>query len=229
MSEEQSAALSKIEHGGWHLLELISNILDIVNMESGNLKLQVAPVLVEKLCQSSLDAVKQQASAQGVSLEILFSEKLQIVIVDERRIRRVLINLLHNAVKFTPAGGKVTLRARIETVTSHIKTQESHNHAMPVSDNCLIIEIEDTGIGIASEDIDKLFQPFSQIDSGLNRQYEGIGSGLALVQKLVQIHGGDISVKSEVGQGSCFTIRLPCHSQDEAATVTKTLSQHQSR
>jgi CheY-like chemotaxis protein/anti-sigma regulatory factor (Ser/Thr protein kinase) len=117
--------------------------------------------------------------------------------LDERRIRQVLINLLNNAVKFTDVGGSVTLAV---TLVSGEAYGES---------SFLRISVQDTGIGIAPENIKKLFQPFIQIDSALNRKFEGTGLGLALVKRIVEMHNGNVSLTSELGVGSCFTIELP--------------------
>ena len=121
--------------------------------------------------------------------------------LDETRIRQVLINLLNNAVKFTLEGGTITLEV------SQVQLESSPTNLTPL--NYIKIAVIDTGIGISAENIQKLFQPFIQIDSALNRQYTGTGLGLALVKRLVEIHGGNVELTSEVGVGSCFAINLP--------------------
>jgi CheY-like chemotaxis protein/anti-sigma regulatory factor (Ser/Thr protein kinase) len=128
--------------------------------------------------------------------------------LDERRIRQVLINLLNNAVKFTLEGGKITLEV------SQVQIESSTTNLTPL--NYLKIAVIDTGIGISSENIEKLFQPFIQIDSSLNRQYQGTGLGLALVKRLVELHGGNVELTSEVGVGSCFAINLPFNVSSQA-------------
>jgi len=121
------------------------------------------------------------------------------LLVDERRIRQVLINLLSNAVKFTPKGGNVTLQVTLEQLAGEVFSPSSY----------LRIAVIDTGIGIAPENFHKLFQPFVQIDSSLSRKYEGTGLGLALVKRIVEMHGGRVEVSSRIGVGSCFTVDLP--------------------
>jgi CheY-like chemotaxis protein/anti-sigma regulatory factor (Ser/Thr protein kinase) len=128
--------------------------------------------------------------------------------LDERRIRQVLINLLNNAVKFTLEGGTITLEV------SQVQLESSTTNLTPL--NYIKIAVIDTGIGISAENIQKLFQPFIQIDSALNRQYTGTGLGLALVKRLVELHGGTIELTSEVGVGSCFAINLPINIGDPA-------------
>jgi CheY-like chemotaxis protein len=142
--------------------------------------------------------------------------------LDERRIRQVLINLLSNAVKFTPIGGRVTLDVHYEPIEvnlaehislTRIPLQPKPNSVLescPLEDRFyLCISVTDTGIGIAPLDQLKLFKPFVQIDSSFNRKYEGTGLGLALVKQIVEMHGGDVNLRSQIGEGSCFTVRLP--------------------
>ncbi|MEM9908262.1 MAG: PAS domain S-box protein, partial [Cyanobacteria bacterium P01_D01_bin.44] len=178
ITPEQSKALQTIEHSGSHLLELINDILDVAKIEAGQMVLHRTLTSVALLCQSSLAFIKQPAFKKRIQLEIKqlphISDVWPDVWVDERRIRQVLINLLDNAVKFTPAGGKITLDVscykRPATLTAHKQSTSPQTY--------LRISVIDTGIGIAPEDIDRLFQPFVQIDSALNRQYTGTGLGL---------------------------------------------------
>ncbi|MEA5452446.1 PAS domain-containing protein [Leptolyngbya sp. CCNP1308] len=194
LSDRQRQAVETIERSGTHLLDLINDILDLSKIEAGKLELETALVSVQYLCESSLTFVRQLALSKDVGLSLEIAQAIPDIVVDERRIRQVLINLLSNAVKFTPSGGQVTLQARVEQ-------QNGRNH--------LKLSVTDTGIGIAPDDIAKLFQPFVQIDSSLSRQYNGTGLGLALVRKMAELHGGTVSVTSEVNQGSCFTLNLP--------------------
>lgn len=199
INQEQIRALQTIESSGSHLLELINDILDVAKIESGQITLEPAAVAIAPLCQSSLVFLKQQALKKHIQLEIQLpppSLDLPNLWIDERRIRQVLINLLNNAVKFTPQGGRVTLSVAL----------------LPQSDDktFLRIAVTDTGIGIAPENLSKLFKPFIQIDSALNREYAGTGLGLALVKRIVELHGGQVGVTSTLGIGSCFTIDLPC-------------------
>ncbi|MGB6016459.1 MAG: PAS domain-containing protein, partial [Nodosilinea sp.] len=194
LSDRQKQAVETIERSGTHLLDLINDILDLSKIEADKLELETALVSVQYLCESSLTFVRQLAISKGVGLSLESVQSMPDIVVDERRIRQVLINLLSNAVKFTPSGGQVTLQTRVEQKNSK---------------NYLKLSVTDTGIGIAPDDIAKLFQPFVQIDSSLSRQYSGTGLGLALVRKMVELHGGTVSMTSEVNQGSCFTLDLP--------------------
>ncbi|UZQ56074.1 PAS domain S-box protein [Trichothermofontia sichuanensis B231] len=198
INKQQKTALETIEKSGVHLLSLINDILDVAKIESGQIKLEKTRVSVVSLCQSSLVFVKQQALKKNIQLYLDIPSDLPELQVDERRIRQVLINLLNNAVKFTPEQGKVVLEV------------SSRSQRLATGEPSLAIAVRDTGIGIAPENLSKLFQPFIQIDSALNRQYSGTGLGLALVKRLVELHGGEVTVSSELGVGSCFTITLPC-------------------
>jgi len=199
LNERQQKALRTIINSGDHLLELINDILDLAKIEAGQMTLDPTPVAVSYLCSSSLPFVQTQAQEKGLVLKVQVSDHLPDVLVDERRLRQVLINLLNNAVKFTPSGGIVTLSA--------------HFLDAPITGDpaWLRITVSDTGIGIAPADLDKLFKPFVQIESALNRQYSGTGLGLALVQRMVDLHGGRVQVNSEVGVGSQFSVDLPAH------------------
>ena len=196
INEPQRKALQTIERSSSHLLELINDILDVAKIEAGQITLECHPVSVTHLCQSSLTFIKQQMFQKRIQLELKLPTPLPDLLVDERRIRQVLINLLNNAVKFTPEGGQICL-----------EVSPAPERSSPPR---LRIAVTDTGIGIAPENLKKLFQPFIQIDSALNRQYEGTGLGLALVKRLVDLHGGSVGLTSAIGVGSCFTIDLPC-------------------
>ncbi|WP_334311690.1 PAS domain S-box protein [Kamptonema animale] len=229
VNDPQIKALETIERSGTHLLELINDILDVAKIESGQMELEYTSVSISRLCQSSLAFIKQQALKKRLQLEIKLPANVPDLLIDERRIRQVLINLLNNAVKFTPEGGRITLEVshqRRATVLAAFPLKgitkvrvyqtpfeqelglKSQEQGLEIKDY-LRIAIIDTGIGIAPENINKLFQPFIQIDSALNRQYDGTGLGLALVKRIVELHGGQVGLTSKVGSGSCFTIDLP--------------------
>ncbi|MBJ7898908.1 MAG: PAS domain S-box protein [Cyanobacteria bacterium RI_101] len=194
LTPKQKKAVSTINSSGRHLLTLINDILDLSKIEAGKLELDLAPVHLQEMCQLCLQFVKQQAFKKRIALSSQLPPQTLYFQGDERRLRQALINLLNNAVKFTPDGGQVSL-----TVALNLE-------AKPPS---LDFEVRDTGIGISQEDQKKLFQPFVQIDSKLSRQYEGTGLGLALVKRLTELHGGRVSLTSEPGQGSRFTLSIP--------------------
>lgn len=192
LTQKQRKSMITIENSGKHLLALINDILDLSKIESGKMELQLDSVSPQSLCESSLTFVKQQAHNKKIHLSSKIPEGISNIALDERRIRQVLINLLNNAVKFTPEGGKVDLEVKGDS-----------------DQEILQFSVTDTGIGIASENIDRLFKPFVQLDSSLSRRYAGTGLGLALVRRIVELHGGSVSLLSEIGKGSRFTVTLP--------------------
>ena len=197
LTPRQKQTIATIERSGRHLLELINDILDVSKIESGQFELHYTPVSLRSLCESSLALVRSQADRKAIQLSYRIATQITSLSADERRLHQILINLLSNAVKFTPNGGRVSLK---------VYAEQGGDRPM------LVFAVQDTGIGIAETDLPKLFQMFVQIDSRLNRQHAGTGLGLALVKRLAELHGGSVAVESTVGSGSCFTVRIPCHS-----------------
>ncbi|BFM40335.1 response regulator [Synechocystis sp. LKSZ1] len=196
INEKQLKALRTVESSANHLLSLINDILDVAKIEAGKITLDYGSTSIESLCQSALTFIKQPALKKNIQLQTDIPSDLSDIWADEIRLRQVLLNLLTNAVKFTPEGGTVTLAL---SVLPPEKNEPAY----------LRFAITDTGIGIAPENMVKLFKPFVQIDSALNRQYNGTGLGLALVKQIVELHGGHVGLVSELGAGSCFTVDLP--------------------
>ncbi len=197
----QLNSLQTIERSGKQLLELINDLLDLAKIEAGKIELKYQLISVSLLCRSSLDVIRAAATKKSIQLELKMQPNLPDLMVDKHRIEQVLTELLNNAVKFTPIGGRVILDISLLS---------------PLS---IRIATIDTGIGIAPENISKLFQNFSQIDNSLNRSYEGTGIGLVLIKQIVECHGGKIGLTSELGVGSCFTIDLP------ATKLTQTITE----
>jgi PAS domain S-box-containing protein len=200
LSEKQRLTLHTIEGSGRHLLSLINDILDLSKIGANKLELQVGWTSAESVCQASLAFIKQSAHKKKIGISYTFDNAVTVIQADERRLKQILVNLLGNAVKFTPEGGKVGLE-----VVGDAERQ------------VLDLTVWDTGIGIRQEDRARLFQPFVQVDAGLSRQYSGTGLGLALVQQLTEMHGGSVKVESEVGKGSRFTVSLPWREPREGA------------
>ena len=190
LTPEQAKAVKTIATSGEHLLGLINDILDLAKIEADKLELDKSTIDLQTLCEYSLQFVRIDAQKKQLDLQLSLPQQGAALQVDVRRMRQALINLLSNAVKFTPAGGRVSL-------------------LVVVKSNGIYFNVADTGIGIASSQRDKLFQPFVQIDSKLNREYSGTGLGLALVKRITELHQGKVNFTSRPGQGSCFTIHLP--------------------
>jgi PAS domain S-box-containing protein len=199
LSEEQLNSISIIEKSGDHLLALINDILDVSKISVGKLELNITKVALVDLCKSSLIFVNQQAIAKQIQIDTDLLTDITYLWIDERRMCQVLINLLNNAIKFTPSGGKVILSVQVAASQLSDQTKGA----------CVCFSVIDTGIGIAQSDIPKLFQPFIQLDSNLNRKYTGTGLGLVIVKQIVELHDGYVSIDSKVGQGSCFSVTIP--------------------
>jgi signal transduction histidine kinase/ActR/RegA family two-component response regulator len=210
INDRQQNSIATIEKSGKHLLALINDILDLSKIEANKFDLELTDVPIKSLCHNSLLFIKELAHKKQIRVKTQLPEYLQHLSlrVDDRRCRQVLINLLSNAVKFTPTGGTIVLDVRV--LNRGIGQQgDATTGVLAKSQQCIAFSIIDTGIGIAPENIDKLFQSFVQINSSLNRQYAGTGLGLALVKRITKLHGGSVSVESKVDQGSRFTVCLP--------------------
>jgi len=188
LNEKQMQYLDNIYASGEHLLELINDLLDLSKIEAGREELMIEQISVSDMCEACLLAMQQQVITKGLSLMYEVPPDL-IYHGDRRRLKQILLNLLSNAIKFTDQGA-VSLK-----VFQH--------------ENWVKFAVQDTGIGIDPNNLSQLFQPFHQVQSGLDRTYQGTGLGLALARKLAQLHGGTITVESAVGEGSCFTLELP--------------------
>lgn len=194
LSAPQAKALQRMRKSGRHLLALINDILDVSKIESGKLALEIGPLSLQTICEDSLQMVHEAAAAKGLALLTTLDPTVALCYADGRRLMQMLVNLLNNAIKFTPTGGKVGLDVHSDRIHG-----------------ALFFTVWDTGIGIAETDMPRLFQPFVQLDSRLAREYQGAGLGLALVYRLAELHGGSITVESVINQGSRFTISLPWH------------------
>ena len=176
---------------GTHLLVIINDILDLAKAESNKLELRQEDVDIARVVALSSTIVREMAEKAGVNYDVTMAEVLPHVRADSARLRQILINLLGNAVKFTPSGGKVTLSAEV------------------TPDGALQFRITDTGIGIPPDKMDVAMSPFGQVDSKLARKYDGTGLGLPLTKRLVEMHGGTLELRSEPGRGTVATVRLP--------------------
>jgi PAS domain S-box-containing protein len=214
LSEKQRAFVGDIFSSGTHLLSLINDILDLSKVEAGKMSLDLDAIELKPLFTNSLSIIREKAAARHVRLTMEGADELGTVQLDGRKLKQILYNLLSNAVKFTGDGGGVTLRARrVPAQAVGCLTPGSIGRVFPfvVSEfsEFLEISVHDTGIGIPPEGLDRLFKPFSQVDSGLARKFEGTGLGLVLVKVMAELHGGTVAVESAEGTGSRFTVWLP--------------------
>jgi PAS domain S-box-containing protein len=180
-----------IHESGRHLLAVISDILDFITAESGNLRIDLDEVDLADLARRGVRLLRPQADQRQVELTFRPSDSEAIVLGDERRLQQILLNLLGNALKFTPPRGSVEVAIEEE------------------DDSAFAIAVRDTGIGIAESDIERVRQPFQQVDGTLARSHEGTGLGLAICDRLVRLHGGSLSLASAVGTGTTVRVLLP--------------------
>lgn len=190
--QEQIVAVDKIDESGKHLLFLINDILDLATLESGGISIAIEPTDMVSLCKKSLDHVSKKALEKKVKLFFTETRETMIVGVDPHRMTQVLINLLLNALKFTDAGGSIGLELDRDTKKKNIT-----------------ISVWDTGIGIAKEHFEEIFQPFRQLETSYTKKHAGTGLGLTLVKQITELHDGRVAVTSTLGEGSRFTIHIP--------------------
>ena len=190
LNDKQDEYLQDIFTSGKHLLSLINDILDLSKIEAGRMELELATFSLPMAVDNALTLVRTRAENHGITLGLDVDERLGDFVGDERKIKQILVNLLSNAVKFTPEGGRVGVHAGL--ANGHVE-----------------ISVSDTGIGIAQEDQGLIFEEFRQAGQDHAGKREGTGLGLTLTRKFVELHGGSIRVKSEVGHGSTFTFTLP--------------------
>jgi len=190
LNDKQEEYLHDIFTSGQHLLSLINDILDLAKIEAGKIELEPGVFDLREVLHGSLVMVRERAQLHDMSLSIEIADDIDTAVGDERKVKQILFNLLFNAVKFTPDGGQVGMTAH--TAGSEVR-----------------IAVWDTGIGIAPDDQERIFEAFQQVGGGLTAKAEGTGLGLALTRKLVELHGGTLSVQSALEQGSTFTFTLP--------------------
>ena len=195
LNERQRSYIKTINQSGEQLLKVINDILEFASVESGRSLLNAKNLLLKTFIEQAIAGHQPMANKQEVALHLSFeTDDSYTIEADEKRLRQIIGNLVHNAIKFTGAGGEVKVRV-----------WRDHQFA--------VFQIEDTGIGIPESQRDDLFQKFKQLESPFQRQYSGTGLGLAMTKRLVELHGGTIQVHSQVAEGSTFTVRLPANSQ----------------
>jgi signal transduction histidine kinase len=189
INEKQAEYISDILQSGQHLLSLINDILDLSKIEAGRMELELIDFNLPSTIEQTVVLVRERALRRGITLGRMVDERLGPIRADERKVKQVLLNLLSNALKFTPEGGKIDVRAA-------------------VNDGVVEISVTDTGIGISPEDQEAVFEEFRQVGTA-SKKVEGTGLGLAISRKFIELHGGKIWVTSQVGTGSTFAFTLP--------------------
>jgi signal transduction histidine kinase len=198
LNERQAEYVDDVLSSGQHLLTLINDILDLAKVEAGRMELQATIFPLGGALETALSMVRERATRQGVTLSSAIDPSVGLLEADERKVKQILFNLLSNAVKFTPGGGRVTLTTR-------------------ALDDQVEILVRDTGVGISGEDQVKIFEEFYQV--GRAKTQEGTGLGLTLTKALVELHHGRLTVESEPGVGSTFTVTLPLRQAEVAAEI----------
>ena len=189
LEEKQSRYVKNVSESGKYLLTLINNILDIAKIESGKMELEPEHFTIGEMFNDVENLMGHLARKKQIEFQVEKPGYVELF-ADKLKIKQIIYNLLSNAIKFTPEYGKVSMSAKS-------------------SDNEITISIQDSGIGIAQENLKEMFRPFRQLESSLSRQYMGTGLGLSIVKKLVELHGGRVSVESEIGKGSKFSFTIP--------------------
>ena len=208
VTEAQRRDLSRIRASQQHLLGLISAVLDLSRIEAGRVSYQVAPLALDPFL-SSLDAlVEPQAAAKSLTLDYVPCGPHLAAAADHEKLRQILLNLVSNAIRYTPPGGRVTLTAE------------------GVSDSKVAIKVADTGVGIPEDSLEHIFEPFVQLDRSLTRVRDGIGLGLSISRDLARGMGGDLTVESQVGEGSLFTLTLPRVSISDVRSMPPRSGEH---
>ncbi len=193
VNDKQLDYLKDIHSSGKHLLSLINDILDLSKIESGRMELDVAEFDVRAALQNAMTLVKERAQRSGVALGLDVAPSLGALRADERKFKQIMLNLLSNAVKFTPEGGTVSVAAK-------------------PNGTAVEFSVADTGVGIAPEDQQLVFEEFRQVGRDYTRKAEGTGLGLALTKRFVELHGGTIRLESAPGRGSTFSFTIPVRS-----------------
>ena len=225
LTDQQRGFIGDIFTSGKHLLSLINDILDLSKVEAGKMVLDLESVELSGLFANSMTIIREKAAGRRVELLTDVPKDIGSIRADGRKVKQIVYNLLSNAVKFADEGGKVTLQAsRVPRSQVGAVNGATPSRAFPLPDSrfeeFIRISVTDSGMGISPDGLERLFKPFSQIDSGLARKFEGTGLGLAMVKLLVELHCGTAAVESTVGEGSRFTIWLPVRPAESATAET---------
>jgi signal transduction histidine kinase len=196
LTDKQHRYAANIMASGQRLMALINDILELAKLEAGKMRLHLELVNIPQACEHAVAQLRQQAEKKNIDLRIVVDPDLPAARQDAGKIHQILTNLLSNAVKFTPEGGWVTLEAALDG-------------------NDLVFTVSDTGVGIAPEEQDLIFEKFRQAANPMTREQGGTGLGLSIVRELAKLLGGDVTVQSELGRGSTFTVRIAAHMADE--------------
>lgn len=209
LNDEQRTSIGHVNASGEHLLRLINDVLDLSKIEAGRMVLNLETVDLASLVESTMYSIEVLFRRKSLVLRHEIRDRIPVIYGDNTRIKQVLLNVLSNAAKFTDKG-EVVVQCRTVKVDDPVIPQELREH-MPYQTHWILVAIADTGMGIRKADQLKVFEEFRQIDSGSTRKYRGTGLGMAISKRIVQMHGGEMWLESEVGRGTTFYFTLPLH------------------
>ena len=230
LTDKQLECLGHISQSGQHLLAVINDILDLSKVEAGKMEIDLSNMDLAVVLGSSLAILKEKAAQRQIRFMLELDPELDLIQVDERKFKQILYNLISNAIKFSAENTTITVSAQLvpRAQVGRLDATRPQRILPGVAadfDSFLELSISDQGIGISQEGLDRLFEPFTQIDSGLARKFEGTGLGLVMVTRLAQLHGGLLGVSSKEGEGTCFTIWLPLRTDAIPAATPFNLQQ----
>jgi signal transduction histidine kinase len=229
LTEKQQRWAANIQSSGQQLLNLINDVLDLAKIEAGKMQVRVTTFSLAEVCQGMLTMFRQMAEKKNIDLRSILGGDLPPLRQDMVKVQQVLSNLLSNAIKFTPEGGRVTLEAELAPGTESLSTSLRPVRDLSLGDRSLsgpfsprpvppaiLLRVTDTGVGIAPEEQELVFEKFRQAGNPMTREHSGTGLGLSIVRELTKLLGGEVTLHSELGRGSTFTVRLPVQLSDEA-------------
>jgi two-component system sensor histidine kinase BarA len=213
LSEKQSRWVANIQSSGQQLLNLINDILDLAKIEAGKMQVRLVEFSIYDVCDGMLAMFRPMAEKKNIDLRGLFAPDIPLLRQDAVKVQQILSNLLSNAIKFTPEGGRVQLKAEVDPLGAPPAAGVSS--MLRSSGGYIVLTVSDTGVGIAREEQELIFEKFRQAGNPLTRQHAGTGLGLSIVRELSKLLGGEVSLQSELGRGSTFTVRLPLQLSEE--------------
>jgi signal transduction histidine kinase len=216
LSEKQTRWVANIQSSGQQLLNLINDILDLAKIEAGKMQVRLVEFSIYDVCEGMLAMFRPMAEKKNIDLRGNLALNIPLLRQDMVKIQQILSNLLSNAIKFTPEGGRVLLKAEVDSLGVPPLGPPGPTSVVRWSGGgFIVLTVSDTGVGIAPEEQELIFEKFRQAGNPLTRQHAGTGLGLSIVRELSKLLGGEVSLQSELGRGSTFTVRLPLQLSEE--------------
>jgi len=213
LNEKQNRWVANIQSSGQQLLNLINDILDLAKIEAGKMQVRLVEFSIYDVCDGMLAMFRPMAEKKNIDLRGVFAPDMPLLRQDAVKVQQILSNLLSNAIKFTPEGGRVHCKADLDLLG--VPPVGSASSMLRGSGGYIVLTVTDTGVGIAREEQEMIFEKFRQAGNPLTRQHAGTGLGLSIVRELSKLLGGEVSLQSELGRGITFTVRLPLQLSEE--------------